>query len=170
MNAEQNTVTNLPAVVPVKLHLSVEGQLERDGYPSQRLTRVEARLLLAIARRRTCLNKETLYTELYGTRSEADMPEPKIIDVFVCKLRHKLDGLGAKDAVATVWGRGYQLNRPGFEVELLDEDHVMVPLSAETQARVERLALETGRSVPETVNQCVRRGLTVLEAQVQGDA
>ena len=35
-------------------------------------------------------------------------PEPKIIDVFICKLRKKLANVSnGKDYIETVWGRGY---------------------------------------------------------------
>jgi two-component system cell cycle response regulator CtrA len=39
---------------------------------------------------------------LYGGMDE---PDPKIIDVFVCKLRKKLAGYG-EHHIETVWGRG----------------------------------------------------------------
>ncbi|TIS10680.1 MAG: winged helix-turn-helix domain-containing protein, partial [Mesorhizobium sp.] len=58
-------------------------------------------------------SKADLMDHIYGGEDE---PEQKIIDVFVCKLRHKLlemnDGL---DVVRTVWGRGYQFEPKGFE-------------------------------------------------------
>jgi two-component system, cell cycle response regulator CtrA len=47
---------------------------------------------------------------LYGGMDE---PDPKIIDVFVCKLRKKLAGYG-EHHIETVWGRGYALREPPF--------------------------------------------------------
>ena len=39
-----------------------------------------------------------------------DEPEPKIIDVFICKLRRKLEIAGARGvSIDTVWGQGYIL-------------------------------------------------------------
>jgi len=39
-----------------------------------------------------------------------DEPEPKIIDVFICKLRRKLELAGARGvSIDTVWGQGYIL-------------------------------------------------------------
>ena len=39
-----------------------------------------------------------------------DKPEPKIIDVFICKLRRKLELAGASGvSIDTVWGQGYIL-------------------------------------------------------------
>src|SRR5262249_60589791 len=50
---------------------------------------------------------------LYGGLDE---PEPKIIDVFICKLRKKLvNASGGKDYVETIWGRGYRLREPSDE-------------------------------------------------------
>ena len=46
-------------------------------------------------------------THLYGG---IDEPEPKIIDVFICKLRRKLEVAGARGvSIDTVWGQGYIL-------------------------------------------------------------
>ena len=46
-------------------------------------------------------------SHLYGG---IDEPEPKIIDVFICKLRRKLVDNGAKGLnIDTVWGQGYTL-------------------------------------------------------------
>jgi two-component system cell cycle response regulator CtrA len=65
--------------------------------------------LLAL-RRGTTLNKETFLSHLYG---EIDEPEPKIIDVFICKLRKKLAAFGAgKTYIETVWGVGYLIGDP----------------------------------------------------------
>jgi two-component system cell cycle response regulator CtrA len=42
-----------------------------------------------------------------------DEPELKIIDVFICKLRKKLDAAsGGQNFIETVWGRGYVLREP----------------------------------------------------------
>ena len=42
-----------------------------------------------------------------------DEPELKIIDVFICKLRKKLEkASGGKNYIETVWGRGYILKDP----------------------------------------------------------
>lgn len=50
-------------------------------------------------------SKEQLLNALYGGRDE---PEMKIIDVFICKLRQKLDAAGASPRlIETIWGRGY---------------------------------------------------------------
>lgn len=48
-------------------------------------------------------SKEQILTAIYGVLE--DVPEIKIIDVFVCKLRKKLP---ESEAIETVWGRGYR--------------------------------------------------------------
>ena len=58
-------------------------------------------------RRRAVLRKAIFINHLYGGRDE---PESKIVDVFACKLRHKLEKAGLKGAaIETVWGQGYKL-------------------------------------------------------------
>ena len=53
------------------------------------------------------LSKDAFLNHLYGG---IDEPEPKIIDVFMCKLRRKLADVGATGVVIdTIWGQGYIL-------------------------------------------------------------
>lgn len=70
-----------------------------------RLTGKEAEMLLLFSDGKMH-RKEHIMSVLYST-SVDDEPELKIIDVFVCKLRKKLDGSGI--VVETVWGQGYWL-------------------------------------------------------------
>lgn len=53
------------------------------------------------------VSRELLMSRLYKT--DADEPEIKIIDVFVCKLRKGL--VGTKYRIDTLWGKGYKLVR-----------------------------------------------------------
>jgi two-component system cell cycle response regulator CtrA len=70
-----------------------------------RLTRKQYELLeLLTLRKGTSVAKQTLMDHLYGGLDE---PEPKVIDVFVSKLRKILREAGAPDLISTVWGRGY---------------------------------------------------------------
>lgn len=65
--------------------------------------------LLSI-RKGTTLTKEMFLNHLYGG---IDEPEVKIIDVFICKLRKKLNmATGGENYIETVWGRGYVLRDP----------------------------------------------------------
>ncbi|MBO4285617.1 MAG: response regulator transcription factor [Alphaproteobacteria bacterium] len=61
-------------------------------------------------RKGSTLNKDQFLNHLYGGMDE---PELKIIDVFICKLRKKLEkASGGKSYIETVWGRGYVLRDP----------------------------------------------------------
>jgi two-component system cell cycle response regulator CtrA len=75
------------------------------------LTGKEYQMLeLLSLRKGSALTKEMFLNELYGGMDE---PEPKIIDVFICKLRKKLaTAAGGKQYIQTVWGRGYMLRDP----------------------------------------------------------
>src|SRR5689334_2740282 len=68
-----------------------------------------ATLELLALRKGAVVTKEAFLNHLYGGMDE---PEPKIIDVFICKLRKKLAQAGADNLIATVWGRGYVLREP----------------------------------------------------------
>lgn len=74
------------------------------------LTNKEARLVLFMldGKLRT---KESMLALLYAGDIN-DMPEPKIIDVFVCKARRKLNPYGIR--IETIWGMGYRLT--GHEI------------------------------------------------------
>jgi two-component system cell cycle response regulator CtrA len=80
------------------------------------VTRTEYQMLeLLSLRNGTTLTKEMFLNQLYGGMDE---PQPKIIDVFMCKLRKKLaTASGGKDYIETIWGRGYTL-RPADEGEV----------------------------------------------------
>ena len=75
------------------------------------LTGKEYQMLeLLSLRKGTTLTKEMFLNHLYGGMDE---PELKIIDVFICKLRKKLDkATGGDNYIDTVWGRGYVLRDP----------------------------------------------------------
>ena len=67
-------------------------------------------LELLSLRKGTTLTKEMFLNHLYGG---IDEPELKIIDVFVCKLRKKIQtATGGDNYIHTVWGRGYVLRDP----------------------------------------------------------
>ena len=66
-------------------------------------------------RKGSTLTKEMFLNHLYGGMDE---PEVKIIDVFICKLRKKLqDATDGDNYIETVWGRGYVLRDPIEERE-----------------------------------------------------
>ncbi len=69
-------------------------------------TGAEARLF-GLLTRVELVTKEKAMFALYATRIDAE-PEIKIIDVFVCKMRKKLEPY--KIEINTVWGQGYRLS------------------------------------------------------------
>jgi two-component system, cell cycle response regulator CtrA len=75
------------------------------------LTRKEYQMLeLLSLRKGIAVTKEMFLNHLYGGMDE---PEPRIIDVFICKLRKKLaDSSGGHEFIETVWARGYVLSEP----------------------------------------------------------
>ena len=75
-----------------------------QGQPVHLTGKEYAILELLMLRRGSVLSKENFLDHLYGGMDE---PDAKIIDVFVCKLRKKLQQAGAANIIGTVWGRGY---------------------------------------------------------------
>lgn len=70
-----------------------------------RLTRKEAVVVAAIAKYGRA-TKSAIYHALYGDMDEPR--EPKIVDVFVCKVRKKLRTVGVE--IDTIWGTGYTMS------------------------------------------------------------
>lgn len=62
-------------------------------------------LELLSLRKGVTLAKDVFMGHLYGGRDE---PELKIVDVFICKLRKKMNAVNAHP-IETIWGRGYVL-------------------------------------------------------------
>ena len=84
--------------------------VEVDGAPLHLTGKEYGIIELLSLRKGTTLTKEMFLNHLYGGMDE---PEVKIIDVFICKLRKKLeDASGGLNYIETVWGRGYVLRDP----------------------------------------------------------
>jgi two-component system cell cycle response regulator CtrA len=82
--------------------------LTADG-EKVKLTGKEYQMMELLALRKgVTLTKEMFLNHLYGGMDE---PELKIIDVFICKLRKKLEAYcdDCKNPIETIWGRGYTL-------------------------------------------------------------
>lgn len=96
-----------------RLTLRLQDRCAIVGDATLNLTRKEFDLLEALASQKgRTLNKEAILERIYGGRDE---PQPKIIDVFVCKLRKKLaDALGGDGVIRTVWGQGYTIEEPSM--------------------------------------------------------
>jgi len=81
--------------------------VEVDGAPIHLTGKEYGILELLSLRKGTTLTKEMFLNHLYGGMDE---PELKIIDVFICKLRKKLNNAtGGENYIETIWGRGYVL-------------------------------------------------------------
>lgn len=83
--------------------LEGQGDLERLAWLN--LTSRE-REVMALLMRREMVTRAQIHTLLYGDRSDGG-PDPKIIDVFICKIRRKLQGTSIE--IETMWGVGYKL-------------------------------------------------------------
>ncbi len=96
---------------PLTLNLDSR-EVHADGQPVHLTGKEYAILELLVLRRGMVLTKEAFLNHLYGG---IDEPEMKIIDVFICKLRKKLQAAGVDGLIGTVWGRGYMLREPAGE-------------------------------------------------------
>jgi two-component system cell cycle response regulator CtrA len=77
------------------------------------LTTQEARIVAALyVAKGGVVTRERLFYALYY--DQIDQPEPKIVDVFVCKLRKKMKNYGLE--VLTSWGRGYYLDAASIDI------------------------------------------------------
>lgn len=89
------------------LKLNLDSREVTVGDRPVRLTGKEYLILeLLLLRKGVALSKYAFLDHLYGGMDEPDM---KIIDVFICKLRKKLQQAGAGNLIVTVWGQGYML-------------------------------------------------------------
>ena len=87
--------------------------VEAAGKPLHLTSKEYGILELLSLRKGTTLTKEMFLNHLYGGMDE---PEVKIIDVFICKLRKKIeDATDGDNYIETVWGRGYVLRDPQGE-------------------------------------------------------
>ncbi len=77
------------------------------------LTKTEMEVIMVLRDRYPrVVSKASLIELLYPI--EADEPDMKIIDVFLCKIRQKIEGTGL--GIDTLWGRGARLRYPPHEL------------------------------------------------------
>lgn len=79
-----------------------------DGKPIALTPRENSLLECLVKRAGRTVPREVIYTSLYGNGGQ-DV-DPKIIDVYVCKLRKKLGA--AAEYIGTAFGTGYRLGAP----------------------------------------------------------
>ena len=100
------------AVVEVgDLRIDLDSHISTYNNQPIHLTSKEQKVLEVLAMKKgAVVSKESFLNQLYNNDDE---PELKIIDVFVCKVRKKLqDVSGGINYIETVWGRGYSLIDP----------------------------------------------------------
>jgi two-component system, cell cycle response regulator CtrA len=62
-------------------------------------------------RKGSTVSKDALMAQLYSSEVDEE-PEQKIIDVFVHKIRKKIEATTGEQCIETVWGRGYAMKDP----------------------------------------------------------
>jgi len=92
-----------------ELQLDLRRQMVEAHGRTVNLTRKEFEVLrLLFLQKGGVVSKNAFLDHLYGGMDE---PEIKIIDVFICKLRKKLEAaLDGASLIETVWGRGYRVS------------------------------------------------------------
>lgn len=80
-----------------------------DGRRAAITARETQILELLLLRQNMVLSKEHFLDRLY---SEGELPDQRVLDVFVCKLRRKLAAVGAAEIIRTLWGTGYVAEEP----------------------------------------------------------
>lgn len=105
------------------LTITPQGDMDIDGTPcASYLSRSERKILLAIGRRKGVATKEHLLQDGWSDAiSEDEVPEIKIIDVFVCKIRKKIGPEFGHAVVETVWGEGYKIGE-GWKIVRPEEN------------------------------------------------
>jgi two-component system, cell cycle response regulator CtrA len=95
IDALQNRIEELEDIFGIKSYLPVikmSGTLLR---------------MAGIICKREVADKTSMWTLLYGDLPECDWPEPKILDVNICKLRKHLNEHGV--TINTIWGVGWHV-------------------------------------------------------------
>lgn len=95
---------------PIEINLDAR-TVDIDKKPLHLTSKEYGILELLSLRKGSTLTKEMFLNHLYGGMDE---PEVKIIDVFICKLRKKMEKISkeAGECIETVWGRGYVMRDP----------------------------------------------------------
>jgi len=94
-----------------KLCVDTQARLAKVDGTTVKLTEMEYQVLELLCRNKDQpVTKDAFMRHFYAGQNQ---PKPKIIDVFVCKLRGKLKkALGGVNYIETIWGKGYVLSDP----------------------------------------------------------
>jgi two-component system, cell cycle response regulator CtrA len=82
-----------------------------DGKPVPLTVREFAIVEVLALRKGATVTKDALMAQLYSSEVDEE-PEQKIIDVFVHKIRKKIEAATGEQCIETVWGRGYTMKDP----------------------------------------------------------
>jgi two-component system cell cycle response regulator CtrA len=98
-----------PIIKVGKLSLDTKNRIVEISGKKIELTNKEFAVLeLMATRKNNAISKESFLDHLYGGMDE---PEIKIVDVFICKLRKKIENItGGEGIIKTVWGSGYMIS------------------------------------------------------------
>lgn len=91
-----------------ELSVNVEGQTVFWGDMPIKLTRLEYELVeMLVLRHGGMVTRDQVMLQLYAWQDE---PDPKIIDVYICRIRAKLSAIGApEDVIVTAFGQGIRI-------------------------------------------------------------
>lgn len=83
-------------------------RITREGFGTANLEPRQCEIMeLLIGRAGRPISRWGIFDSLYGAMPDCDQPEPKIIDVHICKLRHRVCALGL--SIICYWGQGYAI-------------------------------------------------------------
>lgn len=88
---------------------NLRAALSKHGFPYfAGLTATEQKVAQLLRERSpNVVSKPAIFDLLYSFRTEGETPDFKIVDVYICKVRPKLELHGI--AIETAWGRGYSM-------------------------------------------------------------
>ena len=102
----------------VNATVDIKGKLKKP----LKLTKTEARILRTIFERPgTVCTPRMIAAGIYPGKNAHNLPEQKIIDVYICGIRKKLRTSELPDPITNVWGRGYRFGeaKPAIVSDLI---------------------------------------------------
>jgi len=112
------TLIQNPEVIRIgRLTANLDAEIVYVDEEPIHLTRKEYQLFAFLSTRKNhVISRDCLMDRLYGG---IDEPDIKIIDIFIYKLRKKLNAAlaGSGNCIISLWGRGYMLKDPDDLIE-----------------------------------------------------
>ena len=79
-----------------------------DEFDNIGITKSHMRIVALLhARLGRLVSKSAIFDAVYFDKSECDIADIKIIDIFICKIRPKLESTPYR--IETVWGQGFRM-------------------------------------------------------------